>query len=328
MGGSTSKAFVAATLAQMIDSKNYTALSRGWMTPISSIIRDDFVMRDQRYTSEITLDDAVSHRTGLPRHDLAWGHYSTDGSKITVADTVQKLRFLSPNAPLRTTWQYCNLMYVVLGHVIETLTGKRLDEAMREIIWEPLGMNATFGETQDAIIAPEDMATGYFWDRSNNAYKTMPRVSVREFGGAGAVISTVADYTKWIKCLLDETLPFSEATHKDIQKPRVLTSVEESTGDGDMTYGLGWMKKTHHGQVVYKHAGTHLAYSTQVYWIPKLKYGVVAMANTAYANSAEDDVVWRLIEDRLGVPEDNQYNISSRLVGSGHYSLVVQSVTN
>lgn len=60
----------------MIASGNYTVPSLpgtstplDWTTPISQIIPDDFVLSDAWATEHLTLEDALSHRTGLPRHD-------------------------------------------------------------------------------------------------------------------------------------------------------------------------------------------------------------------------------------------------------------------
>lgn len=314
--GSTSKAFTAAAVAHLIDGKNHSVFADGWNTPISSIIRDDFVLQDEWATQHLTLEDAASHRTGMPRHDLGWARFHQDGSLVTTAEHVRTLRHLPPSAAPRTTWQYCNYMYVVLGHVVEVLTGQWLGAALREAIWQPLGMTATFGDTRDAqAAAPEHhLAAGYYWDPARERHVEMRVDSTRESGGAGLVISTVNDYAKWARCLLDRTGPFSEATHEAIRTPRMLTPAREGDrmGDGDLTYGLAWMKKTYHGEVVFKHGGTEMAYSAQLYWIPRLRYAVVVMANTGLANSAEDEVVWRLIEDKLNVPKSQRYDLASR----------------
>ncbi len=295
-----------------MESQNYTALASGWATPISSVIRDDFVLQDPWMTSNINLEDAVSHRTGYPRHDLSW--FRHEGTKNPTISAVRSLRYLKPSAPPRTKYQYCNLMFVTLGHVIETLTQKWLGDVMQEMVWEPLGMTATFGDIEDAMAASKHLAAGYYWDFEKKMYSKLPSGNARDSGGAGLVISTVADYTKWLRCLLHETQPFSDKTHQDIRTTRMLTSTRDRFADGDLVYGLAWEKKTYHGEVVYKHSGTTPGYSTQVYWLPKPKYGVVVMANSGAANAAEDEVVWRLIEDKLEVPEGLRYNISSRSV--------------
>ncbi|WDK21193.1 penicillin-binding [Colletotrichum graminicola] len=72
--GSTTKSFTTAGLSLLIDnatanSSVYSGLT--WKTPVSSIFRDDFVLSDDWATAHITVEDALSHRTGYPRHDLA-----------------------------------------------------------------------------------------------------------------------------------------------------------------------------------------------------------------------------------------------------------------
>ena len=303
--GSTTKAFVAATLAQMIDSNNYTALSDGWSTPISSIIRDDFVLDDEWSTNHITLDDAASHRTGYPRHDLI------DVGEWSAKKVVQNLRNLKPTKEPRTVWQYSNHMYVTLGHVIEVLSGKWIGDAIRETIWGPLGMTATFGDTKHAQDAPEYLATGYYWDERTKEYEALPVESIREHGGAGLVISNVVDYAKWLKALIHQTGPFSGSVHEELRKPRMLAPSQERTGPGQMSYGLAWHQKVAHGSVVMFHGGAEMAYGTQLYWLPEHKYGIVTLSNTVPEASclAEEVVVWRLIEDKLGISQQDRFDI-------------------
>lgn len=307
--GSTTKAIVAATLAHMIDSKNYSSLKDGWSTPISSIIRSDFVVGDEWTTAHLTLDDAVSHRTGMAPHDYAWRR-TEGGQTLPIAGMVRKLRGLQLSAEPRTVWQYCHLMYVALGHVIETLTGEWLGDHLRSTIFEPLNMTATFCDTQDAMDAPEHLASGYSWDETRKKYRLLPFDSIREGGGAGFVISNVVDYAKWVKCLLGKTEPFSKRSHQDIRKPRMLAPQEEKTGPGETSYGLGWQQKMAHGASVYMHGAIEAAYATQIFWLPDHEYGVVTMTNTPDGSAAEETIAWRLIEDKLGVPEHERFNIS------------------
>lgn len=108
-GASTSKAFTAAALSIMIASGNYSIPSSSplqghgtatldWTTPIAALIPDDFVLMDDPWaTAHITLEDALSHRTGLPRHDKSNAHWLDDGGKRRVAtprDVTRSLRYL------------------------------------------------------------------------------------------------------------------------------------------------------------------------------------------------------------------------------------------
>ncbi|KAM4057408.1 beta-lactamase [Hirsutella rhossiliensis] len=315
--GSTTKAMTAAALSHMIDTKNHSSLAgAGWATPISSLIRDDFVVAgDEWATAHLTLDDAVSHRTGMAPHEYAWARRSERGGEpLTIAAVVRRLRGLKLSAEPRTTWQYSHLMYVALSHVIETLTGKWLGDHLRETIFGPLNMTATYCDTQQALDAPQRLASGYHWDQVRRRYGLVDFDDVRPGSGAGFVISNVVDYAKWIKCLLHESAPFSRQTHADIKTPRMIAAREARSGPGETLYGLGWQRKVAHGAAVYMHGGTEVAYATQVFWLPEQGYGVVAMANVAApGNAAEETIAWRLMEDKLRVSKEARFNISEHM---------------
>ena len=155
-GASTTKALVAAALSLIIDD-DATFPHVSWQTPITQIIPDDFVLEDEYSTLHLTLEDAATHRTGLPRHD-----FSLQGGDQTVRDVVRSLRYLPLTQPLRTTFQYCNLMYVMLGHVLETLTGQWLGAFLAERIWKPLNMTSTYFSLSDALENGVPFAHGYY----------------------------------------------------------------------------------------------------------------------------------------------------------------------
>ncbi|KAK2599938.1 hypothetical protein QQS21_005322 [Conoideocrella luteorostrata] len=307
--GSNSKAHTAAALAQLIDSRAAPELLRGWNTPISSIIRDDFILQDEWATAHVTLDDAVSHRTGLPGHDVSW-HREINGTATTLRDVVRNLRNLPMNLEPRVEWHYCNLMYVSLSHVIETVTGKWLGDVLRELIWDPLGMKTTYMDLQDAKKAPVDLAKSYLWVEEDQKYKEMPFFDAVTASGAGGIISTVVDFAKWVQCLVHETAPFSKAAHRDIRTPRF--NVQPGPDDIAL-YGLGWMRTTFHGAVAYWHDGSTRTYGSLVYWFPDLKYGVVVFANGARtSNYAEEIIVQKIMADKLEVPDSDREDVDKK----------------
>jgi CubicO group peptidase (beta-lactamase class C family) len=62
-----SKAFTAAAISLLVDDeKNYPDVQ--WNAPVSSLIREDFVLSDSRYTEQVTVEDILSHRSGLPEY--------------------------------------------------------------------------------------------------------------------------------------------------------------------------------------------------------------------------------------------------------------------
>ncbi|KAI0129484.1 beta-lactamase/transpeptidase-like protein [Xylariales sp. AK1849] len=315
-GGSTTKAFTAALLSLLIDSGTYSSLSRKWRTPISSLIREDFVLSPSYLWTQdhLTLEDLLTHRSGFPRHDKSLGlAYGPDGHRSGVRDFTRSLRHLPMTAEPRVEFRYCNLMYMVASHAIQTLTGQWLGSLLRTMIWEPLGMKSTYFSLPDALAAPEHLAHGYFWDfgfpSSHGQFHSVPFAGLDEASGAGGVVSNVLDYAKWIRCLIDEAEPLSKEGHEAIKTPRVIPSGSGKGFDGPMGYAFGWHTGTYRGHRVLTHSGGMEAYGTEVWFFPGLKYGVVAMGNTALtSNWAARILVWKLVCDRLRVPEGERYD--------------------
>ncbi|KGQ03075.1 D-alanyl-D-alanine carboxypeptidase [Beauveria bassiana D1-5] len=312
-GASTTKSQVAALLSHLINSGNHSAsFPRGWETPVSSIIRDDFVMQDEWATAHVTLNDIVSHRSGLGRHDFGLLRVR-DGKQLLPRDVTRNLRNLAMTAEPRVQWSYSNYMYIALGHVLETVTGQWLGHALRDMLWAPLGMDSTYFDLVDALQAPQRLAAGYVWDEATGNYTSVDYMNVTAFSAAGAVISNAKDYVKWLRCLLYHTVPLSEETHRDMQKPRIVLDENGGmTGDKMATtlYGLGCLRTMIHGKTVFFHPGGMHAYGTHLAWLPEIRFGVATFGNTAMTSNWQQlDVIYRLIEDKLGIATDERINI-------------------
>ncbi|KAI8960471.1 beta-lactamase/transpeptidase-like protein [Daldinia sp. FL1419] len=347
--GSTTKAFTAAVLALLIASGNFSSSDElssplSWQTPISHLLRDDFVLGDEYKWEQahLTLEDALSHRTGFPRHDKALAkRYGDDLHPGTVRDVVRSLRHLPMVSEPRVVWRYCNLMYMVAAHVIQTLTGEWLGSVMKEKIWEPLGMNSTYLSVEEALEAGEDVARGYYWDyqgekkvredgdegENENAqgkgFTPVPYNSLDLASGAGGIASNVLDYAKWIRCLIrgdssndnEKGCPvLPPEAHRELKLARIAIPPEQQYSfDAPLGYALGWELSTYKGWRIFTHSGGMEAYGAEVYFLPDLEFGVVTLGNTALtSNYVGIEIVWKLIDDKLGVPEEERYNWVSR----------------
>jgi CubicO group peptidase (beta-lactamase class C family) len=100
---STTKAYTAAVLSLLVsDNNKYPDVQ--WDTPISMLIRDDFILESEYATTHITIEDALSHRSGMPRHDFSYGAIY-DGRRGRPRDIVRALRYLPLTAEPRTRFQ-------------------------------------------------------------------------------------------------------------------------------------------------------------------------------------------------------------------------------
>jgi len=128
--GSTTKAFTTFLIGTLVDEGKL-----GWDKPVREFL-PEFRLSDPRTTELITPRDLLTHRSGLPRHDLVWYNNTTSTRK----DIVQRLAHLEATETLRAKFQYNNLMYIAAGYLVEHVTGKSWEENVRERILRPLDM--------------------------------------------------------------------------------------------------------------------------------------------------------------------------------------------
>ena len=204
---------------------------------------------------------------------------------------------------------------MVLSHVIETLTGRWLGDVLRERIWNPLNMTRTYFSLKHAKAAVEngeaELAKGYLWNNLTQEYVHVPWVDLPAVSGAGAVISNVLDYAKWLRFLMDKAEPLDEAGHEQLRTPRInaeLLKFPDFTGT--QNYALGWHLVNFRGEPLITHDGGLPGFGATVGYLPRRKFGIAMMGNTGgTSNFVCSILAYRLLADYLGVPEDERSDL-------------------
>lgn len=236
---------------------------------------------------------------------------------IAVREIVRSLRHLPLTAEPRTRFQYCNLMFVVASHVIQSVTGEWLGDLLNRKIWAPLGMGETFFSLEDALAANSELARGYEYpysddgdDKGDKKFKEVEWMPLNEVSGAGSVITNVLDYTKWARALMYKTGLLSSEVHKAIWEPRTLLPTDaEGSFTGPLAYALGWNTGVYQGHQFYEHTGGMNAFGAELILFPEIKYAVTILGNTAVtSNFAAKKVAFELIDDKLGVPAEKRFD--------------------
>ena len=136
--GSCTKSFTSTAIAMLVDEGKLE-----WNSPVQEFI-PRFRLKDPIASSHVTIVDMLSHRTGLPRHDLVWIN-----DEFTYEQILDKLPHLDPSADIRMKFQYCNLMYLAASVIIEELSGMSYNDFITRRIFKPLGMkNSNFSITE------------------------------------------------------------------------------------------------------------------------------------------------------------------------------------
>ncbi|CAG8013669.1 unnamed protein product [Penicillium salamii] len=300
---STTKAFTAAAVSLAIDDSKHTETPLNWDTPISSLLRDDFVLHNDYSTMHTTIEDALSHRSGLSTHDAC---ISLAHPQRPLREAVRNLRHLKMAYSPRTTFSYNNNMYMAISHLLEQLEGRSLGETLKNRIWGPLGMNDTYFSAQEVLKDPSigpRFVTGYTWDADTNSYIAEPHMNDVAVTGAGAIVSSVLEYTKWLRALIYKTGPLSPQGHAEILKPRtVITAVDdlEAPPAPHHLYALGWFVASYHGEPLYWHSGSWPGFGIMVGFLPSKGFGFAMMGNTTNARPAQVAIYMHLLDQIFG----------------------------
>ncbi|KAJ7035953.1 beta-lactamase/transpeptidase-like protein [Mycena alexandri] len=132
---SDSKLFLSIAVGLLIKNESLAA-QRGetlrWDTKIATLL-PEWGLMDPEMQRGVTIQDMLSHRTGMPPHDYS-GYARVGG----VPEMISTLRFLRPAAALRERYQYNNLMYETLSHLPPTLLNQSFESYIAEHIFTPL----------------------------------------------------------------------------------------------------------------------------------------------------------------------------------------------
>ncbi|KAL1966586.1 hypothetical protein VTN77DRAFT_3997 [Rasamsonia byssochlamydoides] len=307
IGGSTTKAFTAAAISLLVDdNENFPEIQ--WDTPIHRIIPEDFVLNDDWYTTHVTIADALSHRSGIPRHDMTWVC-----SNITLREGVRNMRHLPITAPIRTMWQYSNLMYMSVAHIIETVTGQWLGDFFRERIWEPLGMTDTYLSVDDALAVGAEISRGYYLNLTGDL-EDLSWIPLDHVRGAGHIISSARDYAKWASAMIHRAPPFSPEAHATLVSAHsIMVPIVVEPESAPQTYGLGWMIHSYRGEVIIEHGGAEPGFGTLVLYLPNREWGLTIFTNNMIGGTgAEWFLAYHLIDELLETLEEERFDWVTR----------------
>lgn len=268
--GSVSKSFTTVVLMQLV-AEGRIDLDAPANTYLPQPLPDD----------RITVRHLLSHRSGLWDYTNDMFYYTVPGfeSVRNKVFSYQELIDLSTahaptNAP-GAAYSYSNTNFVVLGELIEHLTGVPMATQYQERIFRPLNLkNTSYVHPNTAISG--SYARGYL--RQDDT--TLPLVDSTEqtvswAQSAGAVISNAADLNRFFSALVSGRLV------PQAQLEQMMTMVPVNA-DGTQFYGLGLRaRKLSCGVTVYGHTGTVQGYYTYAFSTADGKRSMTSMANTS-----------------------------------------------
>lgn len=292
--GSCTKAFTAGLLG---------VLNKDGKLDYDKPVRD-YLPEVKFYTTDlnnnITVRDLMSHRTGLPRHDVSWYFFATP-SRDTL---VQRIQYMEPSAPLRQRWQYNNFMFMLQGAIAEKLTGKTWEQNIKESFFQPLGMTRSDASLSEWMNAT-DIAKGYTLE-NDTAIQQVDYFNISGMAPAGSINSSVTDMAKWVSLWINggkyngkEILSagyVGEAMSSQMVVGGGLPNKE--TPDVFLeNYGFGWFLSAYRGHYRVEHGGNIDGFSASTCFFPTDSIGIVVLTNQNA--SVVPSVVRNIIADKV-----------------------------
>jgi CubicO group peptidase (beta-lactamase class C family) len=234
----------------------------------------------------VTVDQLLTHTSGIPDYGTALGDPAAADRFFTSIGTRQpspeQLTQLFAGLPLDfppgTRWAYSNSGYVLLGMLVERVSGTSYGTFLHEQILDPLGMS-------DTGYAPgpkpgDDYAVGY-----TNWTTPAPVYDDAVYFSAGGLYSTVRDLGRWQQFLLhgDPTVAHDD-TLADLQRPRVATA--QNTWYG---YGVESRGRSMSAIESYGHSGQIPGFNSYEEIRPSTDVTVTVLANMNLTTQPVDD---------------------------------------
>jgi CubicO group peptidase (beta-lactamase class C family) len=302
---SNSKAFTSALMAMHVQDGKLK-----WTDKVVDYL-PYFRLYEAGVSEKANMYDILSHRVGLGTFsgDILW--YK---SKLTSEQIIHRVRHLPNKYEFRDGFGYSNLMYITAGEVLKKVSGKSWGEQVKERILNPLGMNRTTYKISEVTSLGNYALPHALVDGKN---VPIPFSDWEEIAATGGLYSSVNDMSQWLILHLNkgihgkDTLLRQSSYSAFWDMHNHFPANHSAYGNFNVNfdgYGLGWILRDYHGQMMAMHTGGYDGMITAVSIFPDLKAGVIVLTNGL--ESPMNPVFHYLNEALLGKPEKDWSQIS------------------
>ncbi|MFB6431303.1 serine hydrolase domain-containing protein [Bacillus thuringiensis] len=199
----------------------------------------------------ITIRQLLNHTSGIANYTRSKDFNMMDTKKSYTAEGLVKMGIsMPPDFAPGKSWSYSNTGYVLLGILIEKVTGNSYAEEIENRIIEPLELANTFLPGNSSVIPGTKHARGYIQLDGASDPKDVTYYNPSMGSSAGDMISTADDLNKFFSYLLGGKLL------KEQQLKQMLTTVPTGVDElGDSGLGIFKMKLSN-GESIWGHGGT------------------------------------------------------------------------
>lgn len=204
-------------------------------------------------------------------------------------------------------------MFTVATYLVEQMSGLLFADFIHKHFFVPLGMNSTHLLPDATIEAglEDRMAKAYHWDFSKGAYKPVIYQQMPEAIGAGSIFTSVNDYVRWVKALMNREHPISDNVYRGLLRPRAIEDSDVDLDEQDyqmspLLYAVGLETTYYRGHKIVVHNGGIPGFGSIHFFLPVFKFGGVILGNSDSAGVVATIISRELIDEVLKVPHDER----------------------
>ena len=285
---SNTKLFTATALALLVEEGKLE-----WDAPVVRYL-PWFLLSDPYVTRELTVRDLLVHRSGLGlgAGDLLWWPPST----YTRNEIARRLRFIPLKTSFRSAYAYDNVLYLVAGELMQTVSGLTWEDFVTTRILRPVGMMESTVRHGDPGPA-KNVATPHA--PINGTVRPVKSFDSDNTNPAGGINASAVDMAQWLITQLDSGRVADGSRLFSPRSTRQLWGIVTPLGIGDPApelaalkpefngYALGIQVRDLRGVKLLTHTGGLPGYVSRVTMVPKLKLGIAVLTNQESGDAFE-----------------------------------------
>jgi CubicO group peptidase (beta-lactamase class C family) len=305
-------------------SKQFTAMSIALLVQQGKISLNDnirkYIPEIPEYGFPITIRHLIYHTSGIRDYteliELSNDRIENIHTDADILNILARQKQLNFNPGERHI--YNNSGYVLLGIIVERVSGKTLSTFQKEFVFEPLGMKNTLLYDDRSMIV-KNRATGYF-SGENGKFRT--RASLWDRVGDGGLLTTVEDLFLWDDNFYNTKLGTPELIEQ-------LTTPGKLNNNQRIDYAFGLEPISYKGLPVIMHGGRIRGFRAQMYRFPEQNFLAICLCNNDAVSPTQKveqiaDIYLSSYFKQLKSPEKKVVPIS---VNPGNFKLSEKKLT-
>lgn len=248
---------------------------------------------------KVTVWHLLNHTSGIPSYTSLPDMPSFIRRDLSLTELIAKFKDMPLEFEPGSQWSYNNSGYILLGAIIESVSGMSYERYIEDEIFKPLGMSDShYGNVSDII---PGRVEGY--GKSGDDIKVADYISMTLPHAAGSLLSNVDDLAKWDEALYGESLLPRAA----LQESWTAAQLNDQTNTG---YGYGWLLGQANGKQVIEHGGGINGFRTILTRVPEEELLVVILQNREW--NSPPALATKLSDMVLGTKEPVAIKVKSK----------------